>query len=286
MADSPASPSGAQLFKGEVVDFVDERMRMPPLSIGIGLCDECRGAGPAQASPMADGPAEVDDWLETHRLSSTASLLLRESPSLFASHREIPALMEAQHPGTSTAAIVRRIVEFTPQVLRAYLRDDSMVVRQMGRAMSVYTVWLAARLGDERNAAGTTVASAFNSRREVVWTQSVALEPCDVQEMVRAEAAAQRYAEEREQEIQNAEMLSLLDRSFSHEPLDRAYSYGARYQELHARSREAESNGGRHGVSLPLLDSAYLPNVGHGGAQSEWTAWVPHHRAEVNGGGV
>ncbi|KAK4701482.1 hypothetical protein P7C70_g4746, partial [Phenoliferia sp. Uapishka_3] len=105
-------------------------------------------------------------------------------------------------------------MEFTPLVLKAYLRGDHRLVLQMGRAVSVFTVWLAARLHEEESDPGVTDATRFATRREVVWTQSVALEPCDVKEMVRAELAARHFAEERELEVQIGGMLALLDRSY------------------------------------------------------------------------
>ncbi|KAK4701770.1 hypothetical protein P7C70_g4459, partial [Phenoliferia sp. Uapishka_3] len=76
----------------------------------------------------------------------------------------------------------------------------SALVQQLGKAMNVYSVWLATRLRQEQGLAGSSGAARFAVHSEVVWTQSVALEPSDVREMVREERAARRYAEERQEE--------------------------------------------------------------------------------------
>ncbi|KAK4692279.1 hypothetical protein P7C70_g9165, partial [Phenoliferia sp. Uapishka_3] len=110
--------------------------------------------------------------------------------SSFGYEGQVAAFMEAQYPGTSTQCIIREILAFTPQILKAYLREDTVLVRQLGRVVGLHSVWLAAWLSWEQGLSGASEADRFATRSEVVWAQGPVLETPDVESIVRSEQGA------------------------------------------------------------------------------------------------
>ncbi|KAK4704705.1 hypothetical protein P7C70_g1502, partial [Phenoliferia sp. Uapishka_3] len=112
-----------------------------------------------------------------------------------------PSLAIAHHPHTSTECIIRELLAFTPQVLKAYLREDIVLVREIGRIIHHHSVWLAARLMRDQELPGTSEAARFEMRSHDVWTQGLHVDSGDVRGMVRSEVEARRYALERHEQL-------------------------------------------------------------------------------------
>ncbi|KAK4704154.1 hypothetical protein P7C70_g2053, partial [Phenoliferia sp. Uapishka_3] len=184
-----------------------------------------------------------------------------------------PRGLVCSHPGTTTETILADIIAFTPKLLKAYLRDDGILVAQLGRLVNFHSIWLAARLGRERSVLGVTEAGRFAYRSEILWRQ---LETQDVREMVREERAARLYAEERVQEGRIVNMLSIIDRTMALE-----YYGGWRGQqpEVVAATTDTEvPDAMRFGMSRISALSTTRRSLG------EWDS--EYHEARETGSGV